>query len=71
MMGMEHWESNYGPPCLISVFSGGCPDLDQPCLASLYLSENELCTEATVLVPTVRPMSATSSTRAVGSPQLL
>jgi len=47
------------------------PILYQPCLASLYLSENELCTEATVLVPTVRPMSATSSTRAVGSPQLL
>jgi len=47
------------------------PILDQPGLASLYLSDNELCTEATVRVPTERAMSAASGTRAVGSPPLL
>jgi len=46
------------------------PILDQPDLASLYLSDNELRTGATVRVPTVRSMSATSGTRVVGSPTL-
>jgi len=32
------------------------PILDQPGLAPLYLSDIELCTEATVRVPTVRAM---------------
>jgi len=27
MLGIEYWESNYGPPLLGSVFLGGGPDL--------------------------------------------
>jgi len=41
--------------------------LDQPGLASLYLSDMELCTGATVRVPTVRAVSATSGKPDVGS----
>jgi len=37
---------------------------------SLYLSDNELSTGARVRVPTERAMSATSGTRALGSPPL-
>jgi len=47
------------------------PILDQPGIAPLCLSDIELCTEATVRVPTVRAISATSGTRAVGSPPLV
>jgi len=52
-------------------FQAVVPILDQPGLVSLYLSDNKLCTEATVRVPTVRAMSPTSGTRAVGSPPLV
>jgi len=58
--------------CAITVsFQVVVPNLDQPGLASLYLSDNELCTGAIVGVPTVRAMCATSDTRAVGSPPLV
>jgi len=36
----------------------------------LYLSGNELCTGATMRVPTERAVRATSGTRAIGSPSL-
>jgi len=47
------------------------PILGQPGLASLYLSDNELCTGTAVLVPTIRVLSATSGTLAAGSPPLI
>jgi len=37
----------------------------------LILGHDELCTGATVRVPTERAMSATSGTRAIGSPPLV
>jgi len=58
------------PPRLSSVFSGGCPILGATWPESLYLFGNEFCTGATVCVPTERAMSATSGTRAIGSPPL-
>jgi len=60
-----------GLPSLSSVFSGGCLiPWEQADPASLSLSGNELCTGATVRVPTERGMSATSVTRAISSPPL-
>jgi len=59
------------PPRLSSVFSVGCLlSWEQPDPASLYLSGNELCTGATVRVPTKRGMSSTSVTRAISSSPL-
>ena len=66
---IEHWETTSPPLC--SVFQGGCPDLGNNLAPSpSTFSDNALCTGAPVRVPTVRVMSATSVTRAVGSPPL-
>ena len=59
------------PPHLSSAFSGGCLiSWEQPDPPSLYLSGNELCTGATVRVPTERAMSGISGTHAIGLPPL-
>jgi len=51
-------------------FQVAVPVLEQPGPAYLYLSGNELCTEATMHMPTERPVRATSGTCVVGSPSL-